>query len=182
WSTAITGWPAQIARNIERHTPSFELQFGSLAFLVGTVATAAWVALITWRMRAHPAALWRGTMLSAGGVLVSWILLNTLWLPSIDYARSSRPVAAAISQALEDEGSGACIRTRNLAVAQRASLAVLEGLVFSFDASCPLMLQQTTQSASQAPLPAGTRVLWQGARPSDRQELYRLMRITPQTD
>ncbi len=182
WSTAITGWPAKIAGNIERQTPSFDLTFSFWAFLIGALATAAWVALITWRMRAHPAALWRGTMLSAGGVLVSWILLNALWLPSIDYARSYRPVATAIAQALDAEGSGACVRTRNLAMAQRASFAVLEGLVFSFDANCPLMLQQTTQQARHAPLPAGTTVLWQGARPSDRQELYRLMRITPQTD
>src|SRR5690606_37791622 len=134
--------PAKIAGNIERQTPAFDLEFRFVAVLIGAAATASWIALITWRMRVQPAALWRGSMLSAGGVLVTWIVLNALWLPSIDYARSYRPVAAAVARTLEAEGGGECVRTRNLALAQRASFAVFEGLVFSFDQSCPLVLQQ----------------------------------------
>lgn len=182
WSTAISGWPAKIAQNIERQTPAFRLDFSFLAFLVGTAVTLAWFTLISWRVRVQPAALWRGSMLSAGGVLATWILLNTLWLPSIDYARSYRPVASGIAQALADAGGGDCVRTRNLALAQRASFAVLEGLVFSFDQSCPLLLQQTQRSLLDTPLPPGSRILWEGARPADRQDYYRLLRIGPDAE
>lgn len=177
WMTALTGWPEQIANNIERQTPGFQLPFNFWAFLAAALVTVAWVALITWRLRVHPAALWRGSILSAGGVLISWVLLNTLWLPSIDYARSYRPVATAIKHALEDEGSGACVRSRNLGLAQRASFAVFEGLQFSFDESCPLMLQQTTQAMRLLSLPENSQILWEGARASDRTEHYRLLRV-----
>jgi len=179
WSTAVTGWPAKIAGNIERQTPAFDLEFRFFAFLIGAIATAAWVALITWRIRVQPAALWRGSMLSAGGVLVSWIVLNALWLPSIDYARSYRPVAAAISRAIDAQADNECVRTRNLALAQRASFAVFEGLVFSFDQDCPLVLQQTTRQMRRIAPPPGTDILWQGARPADRTEHYRLLRVAP---
>lgn len=174
WTAALTGWPTQIAANIERQTPDFDLPWLWPAFLMAFLALAAWVTLILWRLRTHPAALWRGSMLSAGGVLVTWVLVNTLWLPSIDYARSYRPVAEGIVAALEREGSGACIRSSGLNLAQRASLAVLEGLVFSFDRSCPLVLQQTTQTTPFETTP-GTEILWEGTRPADRVEYYRLL-------
>lgn len=177
WMTALTGWPEKIAGNIERQTPGFELSFNFWAFLAAALATLGWIALITWRLRVQPAALWRGSILSAGGVLITWVLLNTLWLPSIDYARSYRPVANAVRSALQAEGSSACVRSSNLGLAQRASFAVFAGLRFSFDERCPLVLQQTTQAQRLLSQPAGSIVLWEGARPSDRVERYLLLRV-----
>ncbi|GAA5236222.1 glycosyltransferase [Verticiella sediminum] len=178
WTTALSGWPNQIANNIERQTPGFQMQFVWLAVLGALLATAAWVALITWRLRVHPAALWRGSMLSAGGVLVTWVLLNLLWLAPIDYARSYRPVANAIAQTLAEQGPGECVRTRGLNLAQRASFAVLGGLVFSFDGACRLVVQQTDQDELPE-LRADETLLWEGARPADRQEWYRVIRVSP---
>nr|WP_253206953.1 glycosyltransferase [Verticiella sp. GG226] len=178
WTTALSGWPRQIAANIERQTPGFAHEIVWLALLAALIATAAWIVLLTWRLRTLPVALWRGSMLSAGGVLVAWVLLNTLWLPHIDYARSYRPVAEHINRVLAEQPPQDCVRTSGLNLPQRASFAVLEGLVFSFDSSCPLVLQQTTQDIVD-PAPPGYQILWQGARPSDRQEFYRLMRVRP---
>ncbi len=177
WMTALTGWPETIASNIDRQTPGFQLPFNVWGFAGALLATIGWVALITWRVRVQPAALWRGSILSAGGVLITWVLLNTLWLPSIDYARSYRPVAAAIKTALAAEGSAACVRSRDLGLAQRASFAVFEGLRFSFDDSCPLVLQQTTKAMRLLSQPPGSIVLWEGARASDRVEHYLLLRM-----
>ncbi len=36
-------------------------------------------------------ALWKSLVLPAGGVALCWLLLMTLWLPLLDYARSNRP-------------------------------------------------------------------------------------------
>lgn len=179
WATALTGWPTKIAGNIERQTPGFELTVVWWATAVALAATAAWVVLLAWRLRTQPASLWRGSMLSAAGVLLSWVLLNTLWLPSIDYARSYRPVAAAIRTALPAGADPACVGSRNLGLAQRAAFAVLEGLAFSFRSDCPLVLQQTTQRLRYAEPPPGSRILWEGTRPSDRNEYYRLLQIRP---
>ena len=56
-----------------------------LALLV----TIGWVALVVWRLRVKPQALWRGTVLSAGGLTATWILLVLLWQPAVDYARAA---------------------------------------------------------------------------------------------
>ncbi len=178
WTTALTGWPRQIAANIERQTPGFTHEVIWLALLAAIIATVAWIVLLTWRLRTLPVALWRGSMLSAGGFLVAWVLLNTLWLPFIDYARSYRPVASHIATVLAEQPDSPCVRASGLNLPQRASFAVLEGLVFSFDRACPLVLQQTTQDEAH-PTPADQKILWQGARPADRQEFYRLLRVTP---
>ncbi len=177
WMTALTGWPTQIANNIARQTPGFQLPFSTFAFVMAAAATAAWFALLHWRLRTHPSALWRGTMLSAGGVLLTWVLLVTLWLPSIDYARSYRPVANGLAQIVARQPDAPCLDSIGLGLAQRASFAVFEGLVFDREADCSLVLQQTTQSQPE-PLPGATPaiLLWQSSRPADRHEFFRLYR------
>lgn len=175
WSTALTGWPTQIANNIARQTPGFDLPFIPLAAALAVLATGAWVLLLVWRLREHPAALWRGTMLSAGGVMLTWVLLVTLWLPSINYARSYRPVAEAVANALGTVPPG-CVRSETLELAQRASMLVFENLLFHDDANCRLVFQQLVQHAVP-PVPEGARVLWEGARPADRSEYFRLLRL-----
>lgn len=176
WSTALTGWPSKIAGNIARQTPGFELPFQPLAVLMALTATLAWIALVLWRLRTHPAALWRGTMLSAGGVMLTWILLVSLWLPSINYARSYRPVAQAVASALHTTPAHECLASQGLGLAQRASLMVFQHLLFAPSGQCKTVLQQTTQGNTPA-LPEGAQLLWQGSRPADRSEFFRLYRL-----
>ena len=45
----------------------------------------------------HP--LWKSLVLPAGGVALCWLLLMTLWLPLLDYARSYRPLVERIARA-----------------------------------------------------------------------------------
>jgi hypothetical protein len=42
--------------------------------------------------RPHRAAIWKSLVLPAGGAALCWLLLMTLWLPVLDYARSYAPV------------------------------------------------------------------------------------------
>src|SRR3546814_9314119 len=94
----------------------------------------ACIILARWRLRTHPAGLWRGTALSAGGLITTWLLLATLWMPALDYARSYRDVSASLAQALAaEQRPGECVRTLHLGVGQRASFLVFNGLEFSFD-------------------------------------------------
>jgi 4-amino-4-deoxy-L-arabinose transferase-like glycosyltransferase len=53
-------------------------------------ARLAWVWLVRWRTGRHREALWKSLVLPAGGVALCWLLLMTLWLPLLDYARSNR--------------------------------------------------------------------------------------------
>src|SRR5690606_7121605 len=80
WTAMMTGIPVKVARNIARLTPGFDVPFSLLGFTLALLCSLAWVALIVWRLRVRPSGLWRGSILSAGGVLVNWLLLMTLWL------------------------------------------------------------------------------------------------------
>src|SRR3546814_1951601 len=65
-------------------------------------------------------------------VCSSDLLLATLWMPALDYARSYRDVSASLAQALAaEQRPGECVRTLHLGVGQRASFLVFNGLEFS---------------------------------------------------
>ncbi|MFT0532833.1 ArnT family glycosyltransferase [Castellaniella hirudinis] len=182
WVALQTGWPGQIAANIARQTHGFDAQIVWPAFLIALLGTGAWVVLVRWRLHNHPAGLWRGTALSAGGLLITWLLLATLWMPALDYVRSYRGVSASLAQALaRAQGPGECIRTQGLGSGQRASFLVFNQLEFQFDAQCPLLLQQLDMRSPEARRqpPAGYRMLWEGRRGPDRHEMFRLLRAQP---
>ncbi|MGE8690486.1 MAG: ArnT family glycosyltransferase [Achromobacter sp.] len=181
WVALHFHWPAQISRNIARQTTGYEPVISWVAFALALVFTLAWIALVVWRLRVKPQALWRGTVLSAGGLTVTWILLVLLWQPAVDYARSYRTVSGQLAQALEQNiRPGECVRGLSLGSGQRASFLIFNNLTFTFDAKCTLILQQTSNQSlrdNTAAYSEGADVLWQGGRRADRQEVFRLLRI-----
>lgn len=182
WIALQSGWPAQISANIARQTAGIHIHVAWPATAIAILGTLGWIALVRWRLRNHPAGLWRGTVLSAGGLLTTWLLLATLWMPALDYVRSYRGVSASLAHALEQSREpGECIRTQGLGSGQRASFLVFNQIEFTFDGECPLLLQQLDIDSGEAdqPSPAGHHILWQGRRGPDRHEMFRLVRITP---
>lgn len=91
-----TGWPAQPLANLRRLAEGFEPRFGALSLLLAIAATVAWLALVRWRTARHRHALWKSLALPAGGVALGWLLIMTLLLPPLDYARSQAPLIARI--------------------------------------------------------------------------------------
>ncbi len=91
YSAMQTGVPAKPAANIVKLAPGFEPLFSWPALLLALLGTAAWVAVVRWRTGRNREALWKSMVLPAGGVALCWLLLMTLWLPLLDYARSPRP-------------------------------------------------------------------------------------------
>ena len=86
-----TGVPAKPAANVAKLAPGFETSFSLLALLLAAAGTLAWLWLVRWRTGRHREALWKSMVLPASGVALCWLLLMTLWLPLLDYARSPRP-------------------------------------------------------------------------------------------
>ena len=183
WVALHFNWPAQISRNIARQTTGYEPVISWGAFTLAVIFTVAWIALVVWRLRVRPQALWRGTVLSAGGLTVTWILLVLLWQPAVDYARSYRTVSGQLAQALaQNTRPGECVRGLSLGSGQRASFLIFDNLSFTFDAKCTLILQQTSNQSlrdNTAAYSDGADVLWQGGRRADRQEVFRLLRVGP---
>jgi 4-amino-4-deoxy-L-arabinose transferase-like glycosyltransferase len=101
WISLQTGVPAKPAANVARLAPGFEPSFSVIAFVAALAGTLAWAWLVKWRAGRHRSALWKSLVLPAGGAALCWLLLMTLWLPVLDYARSYAPVVRGVTQAMD---------------------------------------------------------------------------------
>jgi 4-amino-4-deoxy-L-arabinose transferase-like glycosyltransferase len=192
WIAKLTGWPAQLAKNALKLVPGFKPEVGIVAFIVAATATIGWIVLVHWRLSRQPAVLWRAVVLSSGGLILLWVLLMTLFLPDLNYARSYASVAQQIAARLP---AGAdCIDT-NVGPPQRASFAYFGHLPFAAvdGTSCGYLLLQDSIKTPTLPEPMQNgalvrggaaqpfrardwTLLWEGRRPSDRDERFRLYR------
>ena len=187
WFALHFAIPKQISLNIARQTTGFDPQITWWSVALAIVCTLSWVAMIVWRVKMNPNALWRGSLLAATGLTLTWLLLVLLWMPAVDYVRSYRPMSAEIRQTLEGlsdtPGELACLRSQGLTLGPRASLYVFDHLEITFDADCPFLLQQTTQKKldnGEAAFSERAEVLWWGSRGADRFDRYRILRLPKQ--
>ncbi|MDB5764488.1 MAG: glycosyltransferase [Herminiimonas sp.] len=180
WIAKQTGWPAQIAKNAFKLAPGFKPEFNLIAMLIAASATIGWILLVHWRISRHPSVLWRAVVLSSGGVILCWLLLMTLWLPWINYGKSYAGVADQIASKLPP--AGYCVNT-NIGPAQRASFAYFGQVDFAEfnQGRCDFLLLQDSMSKKNSAqilkeFNGRWQLLWEGRRPSDRDERFRLYR------
>jgi hypothetical protein len=176
YAAMVTGVPAKPAANIAKLAPGFEARFSLITFAFAAAGTLAWLALVRWRIGRHRAAIWKSLVLPAGGVALSWLLLTTLWLPLLDYARSNRPWVERIAPHVP---SGACVEAPGY---PRASVAALEQYGhWRVDAratpaaACAIRLRQERRGQSVA-APPGWEVAARVRRPTDRDEATLVLR------
>ena len=118
WIAMQTGVPHQPAANVARLAPGFEPAFGWVAFVLALAATLAWAWLVQWRVGRNRAAIWKSLVLPAGGAALCWLLLMTLWLPLLDFARSYAPLVRRVAGTLDEPH---CVETRGLSRGQIAA-------------------------------------------------------------
>ena len=136
WVSLQTGLPAQPAANVARLLPGFVHQFSAALLVIAVVASCAWAWLVFWRVGRHRSALWKSVVLPAGGAALSWLLLLTLWLPMLDYARSNVPMVAQVKALLP--GSVNCLAGAGLSRSQTAALQFHGGWrLLAMDAATP---------------------------------------------
>ncbi len=167
-----TGTPAKPAANIAKLAPGFEALFSAPALLLALLGTLAWVAVVRWRTGRHQEALWKSLVLPAGGVALCWLLLMTLWLPLLDYARSARPWVQRVAPLVP---AGACVAAPALAPSNVAALEIfgrwrVDATAAAAWGPCPVLLLVSRQRPP--PLaPAGWVLAAEVKRPTDRDEL-----------
>jgi 4-amino-4-deoxy-L-arabinose transferase-like glycosyltransferase len=177
YAAMVTGAPARTAANVVKLAPGFAMQFSLLPFVIAAAGTLAWLGLVRWRTGRHQHALWKSLVLPAGGVALAWLLLMTLWLPLLDYARSNR---AWVSQLRPLVPAGACIAAPGYA---RSAVAALEQYGrwriqtgSAAHATCGLMLRQVRRGQPSAAPPAGWVLAATIRRPTERDESTQVLR------
>ena len=122
WISMQTGVPAKPAANVAKLAIGFVPSFSLLPFLVAVAATVAWVWLVRWRTSRSREAIWKSLVLPAGGAALGWLLVMTLWLPVLDYARSYVPVVNGITRHIADRKD--CVEVFGLTRAQLSALRI----------------------------------------------------------
>ncbi|HSN32445.1 MAG TPA: hypothetical protein VLU41_07155, partial [Ideonella sp.] len=172
-----TGVPAQPAANVAKLAPGFVARFSPLALVAALLGTACWIWLVRWRTGRHRHALWKSLVLPAAGVALCWLLLMTLWLPLLDYARSFRPQVQRIARHVPRD---ACIAAPGLTRAQLAALEYLggyrvDGRQNSAAARCDYLLRNEAVRRPP-PAPTGWTLVARERRPTDREETLAIFR------
>ncbi|WP_137939054.1 hypothetical protein [Chitinivorax sp. B] len=168
WTAYMTGIPPQLARRADKVIPGFIQAFSIWDLLIGLLLTFAWVWAVSRRRQMGRQALssW------ASGVAFCWSLLMLLWLPGIDWVKGYQQPVAVLKKALPVKYQ--CIAAAGMS-ADVASLFDYHGglgLKLNPDKPCDLLLVMGTR---EEVLPAGNwRKLWEGARPGDNRERFRL--------
>lgn len=150
WLAMQTGFPRQPAANVAKLAPGFEPSFSLAALLAALAATAAWGWLVKWRVGRHRAAIWKSLVLPASGAVLSWLLLMTLWMPLLDFARSYRPLVNNVAARI---GQAGCVETYGLTRGQIAAFqhhAGLELHAASQDAKCAWLLVDVDSQANMS--------------------------------
>lgn len=176
WFSVQIGIPAKPAANVARLAPGFVPEFSALLLLVALSASAAWCILVAWRAGRHRAAIWKSLVLPAAGATLSWVLLMTLWLPMLNYARSEAPQSRAVLAVLGP--SAGCVYAHGLSRTQVAALQYYGAMALQ-----PLPQHGLANSTCQwlissnysRPLPRDQASIWQEqariTRPTDKTDL-----------
>ncbi|MBV2235351.1 MAG: hypothetical protein KUL75_07375 [Sterolibacterium sp.] len=165
------GLPAKIARNALKIAPGYQHELSLLALALAAVLSLIWF----WLIFASPRSAWRGISHWAAGLTLMWSILIALWLPWVDYGKSYRSVASALQHNLAQDNLSGCLAQRGLGLPQRISFSYFAGIsthpaAAASGRDCPLLL--TANIAM--PLDEHWQLRWEGHRPSDRNERFRL--------
>ncbi|MBI3714671.1 MAG: glycosyltransferase family 39 protein [Betaproteobacteria bacterium] len=172
WIAAITGVPAVAAGDMERQAPGFVFSLQWPALLVAGLMTLVWLYAV---VRAHRNNR-RAIVNWVAGLTMVWVMLNLLGLPAIDYVRSYRQVSATLAQQIATHPG--CVAALEVGDPQRASFDYFAGVrLLPADtaeaASCQWLLTQGNRDYAP-PASLDWLPVWEGARPGDKVERFRL--------
>ena len=175
WLAGVLGWPAKLAERTQILRPGFVGELNIVAVALALAASAWWLWLIVTAPRSPYRSLTHWTF----GFTMLWLLATSLVLPWFDYGKTYRPVAQAIAQALPaDHG---CLAERGLSDTQLASLSYfveIEPVAEDSKAgqACNWLLVVGDTRRELAPPSSRWNKVWEGNRPGDRREKFRLYR------
>jgi 4-amino-4-deoxy-L-arabinose transferase-like glycosyltransferase len=173
WSGLELAAPLRLHEHLHRIRPGYAFGFRWLPFVLGVAYTLMWLAVLASFRRSpmRPVIIW------GSGITVMWGLLAILFVGWADNAKSYRKVVVSLQQALPKKYD--CISSRDLGEPQRAMLHYFADIITyreevpSRRRSCELMLMQGTSRGEATP-GTGWKKIWEGARPGDKDERYRL--------
>ncbi len=178
WVGLELGVPARLHAHLHRLQPGYPPSFKIVPFAIAATFTVAWFVMIARLKRnaERPVIVW------AASVTVLWGLAATLFIGWIDTGKSYRSAFAELRQNMPAQYR--CMMSRDLTDSPRAMLHYFENIITHRAESptarrdCDLMLVQGVAKEERVPL-GGWDKIWEGRRPGDKVERYRLYKRSP---
>ena len=172
WIAIITGYPAKLSARMHVLSGLAEAHINVPALIIALFATLVWGITINAK-RSNRAAVTD----CAVGITMAWSLLMALWLPMIDSAKSYQGVMLSLEKALPAKHG--CINSVGFGQPQQALLDYytdlrVHPLQKASEPNCSLYLVQEDKNHGDINPGEGWKLIWQGHRPADRHEKFRL--------
>lgn len=177
WLALLTDFPTPLANWLNEFQPGFIARVQWWPFTLSLFFTLLWFAMVRPARRSAR----RAVLNWATGITLFWGLGFTILLPYVDYGKSYRGMIADLQPHLPQDGS--CVASRNLGEPQRAMLEYFADTLTVREEVKPtnqcgwLLVQGGQDETKNAPGPAW-RVIWEGHRPGDKNERFRLYERT----
>ena len=177
WSALELSLPQRLHDHLLDLQPGYATGFKWLPFTLGVLYTVGWIVLLLRlkKSRERPVIAWAASM------TMVWGLLAILFVGWVDTGKSYRSMIADMQKALPPKYQ--CVASHNLGEPQRAMLHYFANIItFRLDnperqRDCDLMLVHGVASEEYVPLGPWEKI-WEGARPGDNVERYRLYQHT----
>jgi len=172
FSAVDFGLPERAARHMARMEPGYVPVVSVAAMIAAGMLTLAWI-LALFNIRRSPA---RPFVTWAAGMVAFWAVLMLLMVGWADHAKSYRGMIASLSHAITPTTQ--CVAGSGLGESQRALLHYFAGIrTQRIDAvgpggECDLLLVQSRRP--EPPLGHPWQLVWEGHRPGDKDERFRL--------
>lgn len=176
WIAMMTGTPEKIQERMRFLSGAYSLDFNPLTFGLAAIITLVWL-LISIRAKLTK----RSTINNwAMGITFIWSLLMTLWLPMINNAKSYESTFNQMQQHISKDSS--CVNSLNVGKTQEQLLHYytqikLRPLKETELLNCDLYLIQDHKGQGKMTPGPEWRLIWQGHRPADRREHFRLFTL-----
>ncbi len=176
WIAFTTGWPERLSVRMHVLSGLSSMDINIISLMAAILASLVWIATINTK-RSNRAAItdW------AVGITMVWSLLMTLWLPLIDNAKSYYPVAKGLKQNLpKNHGCINSIMGNDQADLMHYYINLKTKHIDGPNQfSCDLLLIQADKKHEKISLNDDWKLIWQGKRPADRNERFRLYQRKP---
>lgn len=174
WLALLTGIPAPLYTKLLAYQPSFVPKVHWVHLSLALAATALAAVILVRRAQYASMAI---TQWAAAAALC-WCLIATLWTPYLNAGKSYRTMMRSVVSQLHGVD---CVASLHLGEPQRALLDYFGGintvrLELEPDLSCSALLVQGSRDSQPMAPATGWTLVWEGARPGDGRELYRLYR------
>ncbi|MEO7852800.1 MAG: hypothetical protein ABIR94_11195 [Rubrivivax sp.] len=176
WLAFFAHWPPNFYQYLLRFRPAVtDLSFQWIPVSIAVFFSLVWFAVIRPARQSQR----RSVLNWAVGMALVWGLYSTILLSIEDSGRSYRSMIMDMQKAIPTRYD--CIASRNLGEPQRALLDYFVGIktlrveTRANASACSLLLDQGSRSDDSAGAPEGDwRLIWEGNRPGDNSERFRL--------